>query len=86
MQPSQPLTATRRATADYFMKRGFISPNLPGHRNPMTALARHLQARNHEVVFLYSAEANGLPVVPGPGRITLTRTGPNRVSGMARTP
>jgi len=32
----------------------------------MTALARLLQARNHEVVFLYSTEANGLPVVPGP--------------------
>ena len=47
------------------MKLGFICPNLPGHLNPMTALARHLQARNHEVVFLYSAEANGLPVVPG---------------------
>jgi zeaxanthin glucosyltransferase len=31
----------------------------------MTALARHLQARNHEVVFLYSTEANGLPTVPG---------------------
>jgi UDP:flavonoid glycosyltransferase YjiC (YdhE family) len=50
------------------MKLGFISPNLPGHRNPMTALARHLQARNHEVVFLYSTEANGLPFVPGPGK------------------
>jgi MGT family glycosyltransferase len=32
----------------------------------MTTLARHLQARNHEVVFLYSTEANGLPFVPGP--------------------
>ena len=31
----------------------------------MTALARHLQARNHEVVFLYSSSANGLPYVPG---------------------
>ena len=48
------------------MKLGFISPNLPGHLNPMTALARHLQARNHEVVFLYSTEANGLPFVPAP--------------------
>ena len=35
-----------------FMKLGFISLNLPGHLNPMTALARQLQARNHEVVFL----------------------------------
>ena len=50
------------------MKLGFICPNLPGHLNPMTALARHLQARNHEVVLLYSTEANGLPFVPGPGK------------------
>ena len=47
------------------MKIGFICPNLPGHINPMTALARHLQARNHEVVFLYLSSANGLPCVPG---------------------
>jgi hypothetical protein len=32
----------------------------------MTALARQLQARNHEVVFLYSSGAAGLPFVPGP--------------------
>jgi MGT family glycosyltransferase len=48
------------------MKLGFICPNLPGHLNPMTALARHLQTRNHEVVFLYSTQSNGLPFVPGP--------------------
>jgi len=47
------------------MKIGFICPNIPGHLNPMTALARRLQARNHEVVFLYSPSANGLPSVPG---------------------
>jgi MGT family glycosyltransferase len=47
------------------MKIGFICPYIPGHLNPMTALARHLQARNHEVVFLYSPSANGLPCVPG---------------------
>ena len=47
------------------MKLVFIFLNLPGHLNPMTALARHLQARDHEVVFLYSARANGLPCVPG---------------------
>jgi zeaxanthin glucosyltransferase len=46
------------------MKLGFICPNVPGHLNPMTALARQLQARNHEVVFLYSSEAAGLPCVP----------------------
>jgi hypothetical protein len=47
------------------MKIGFICPNLPGHINPMTALARHLQARNHEVIFLYSSSVNGLPCVSG---------------------
>src|SRR5215469_11934292 len=48
------------------MKLGFICLDLPGHLNPMTALARQLQARNHEVVFLYSSGAAGLPFVPGP--------------------
>ena len=41
------------------MKLGFICPNVPGHINPMTALARQLQARSHEVVFLYSSGAAG---------------------------
>ncbi|HET9378688.1 MAG TPA: nucleotide disphospho-sugar-binding domain-containing protein [Chthoniobacterales bacterium] len=48
------------------MKLGFICLNLPGHLNPMTALARQLQARDHEVVFLYSSGAAGLPFVPSP--------------------
>ena len=48
------------------MKLGFICPDLPGHVNPMTALARQLQARHHEVVFLYSSGAAGLPFVRGP--------------------
>jgi zeaxanthin glucosyltransferase len=47
------------------MKIGFICPNLPGHINPMSALARHLQGRGHDVVFLYSASANGLPCITG---------------------
>jgi zeaxanthin glucosyltransferase len=47
-----------------FMKLGFICPNVPGHLNPMTALARQLQLRNHEIVFLYSSGAAGLPFVP----------------------
>ena len=47
------------------MKLGFICLDLPGHLNPMTALARQLQARNHEVVLLYSSGAAGLPFVPG---------------------
>jgi zeaxanthin glucosyltransferase len=49
------------------MKLGFICPQAPGHLNPITALARQLQARNHDVVFLYSSGAAGLPFVPGPG-------------------
>src|SRR5262249_60843399 len=48
------------------IKLGFISLDLPGHLNPMSALARQLQARNHEVVFLYSSGAAGLPFVPSP--------------------
>jgi UDP:flavonoid glycosyltransferase YjiC (YdhE family) len=30
------------------MKLGFIRLNLPGHLNPMTALARQMQERNHD--------------------------------------
>ena len=65
------------------MKLGFICPNLPGHLNPMTTLARHLQARNHEVVFLYSTEANGLPSVPGPEKdhISENRTAQSKRQG-----
>jgi hypothetical protein len=37
------------------MKLGFICPSVPSHLNPMTALARRLQARNRDVVFLYSS-------------------------------
>jgi zeaxanthin glucosyltransferase len=33
------------------MKIGFVSMPLSGHLNPMTALARKLQSRGHEVVF-----------------------------------
>jgi zeaxanthin glucosyltransferase len=52
------------------MKIGFIGLPSPGHLNPMSALARQLQSRNHEVV-LFSppvgepfARAAGLPFVP----------------------
>src|ERR1700750_1691468 len=44
------------------MKLGFICLNGSGHLNPMTALARKPQARDHEVIFLYSSDAAGLPV------------------------
>ena len=50
------------------MKLGFICPNVPGHLNPMTALARQLQARQHDVVFLYSSGATGLPFVRSPDK------------------
>jgi len=56
------------------MKLGFICPNVLGHLNPMTALARQLQARCHDVVLLYSSSASGLPVFLVPRRITLTKT------------
>jgi UDP:flavonoid glycosyltransferase YjiC (YdhE family) len=58
------------------MKIGFICPNLPGHINPMSALARHLQARGHDVVFLYSSSANGLPCIPGDKRDDLNANRP----------
>jgi MGT family glycosyltransferase len=34
------------------MKIGFVSMPIAGHLNPMTALARRLQSRGHEVVFI----------------------------------
>jgi len=48
------------------MKLGFICLELPGHLNPMSSLALQLQARDHEVVLLYSSGAAGLPSVRGP--------------------
>jgi MGT family glycosyltransferase len=59
------------------MKLGFICPNLPGHINPMSALARHLQARGHDVVFLYLSSANGLPCIPGDKRDDLNANRPD---------
>lgn len=44
------------------MKLGFICMNVPGHLNPNATLARHLQARNHEVVFIHSSPP-GLPSI-----------------------
>lgn len=43
------------------MKIGFISVPLTGHLNPMTALARKLQSRGHEVVFISFSDAE--PIV-----------------------
>ena len=68
MQPGHSVTAARITTGVLCMKLGFICPNAAGHLNPITALARQLQARNHDVVFLYSSGAAGLPFVPGPDK------------------
>src|SRR3981189_642966 len=52
------------------MKIGFIGLPNPGHLNPMSALARQLQSRNHDVVMFSPpvgesiARAAGLPFVP----------------------
>src|SRR5215813_12411048 len=52
------------------VRLGFLSLPVPGHLNPMTTLARKLQSRGHDVVFISLAdvapfvEAAGLPFVP----------------------
>src|SRR5258708_17160460 len=52
------------------MKIGFISFAIPGHFNPMSALARQLQSRNHDVVMFSLpvieslVRAADLPLVP----------------------
>ncbi len=56
------------------MKLGFICPKAAGHLNPITSLARQLQARSHDVVFLYSSGAAGLPFVPGPEKDHIDET------------
>ena len=58
------------------MKLGFICLNVPGHLNPMTTLARQLQARGHDVIFLYSSGAAGLPFVPGPEKEPFSESTP----------
>jgi UDP:flavonoid glycosyltransferase YjiC (YdhE family) len=51
------------------MKLAFICPSTAGHINPMTTLARHLQRRDHDVAFLYSSSAVGLPRIPDAAEI-----------------
>jgi zeaxanthin glucosyltransferase len=52
------------------MRIGFLSLPVPGHLNPMTALARKLQSRGHDVVFISLVdtapfvEAAGVSFVP----------------------
>jgi zeaxanthin glucosyltransferase len=74
MQPGHPVNAARSETGVLSMKLGFICPQAPGHLNPITALARQFQVRNHDVVFLYSSGATGLPFVPGPGEDDIHET------------
>jgi zeaxanthin glucosyltransferase len=51
------------------MRIGFLSLPVPGHLNPMTTLARRLQSRGHDVVFISVVdaapfvEAAGLPFI-----------------------
>jgi len=72
------LRQLRQETADFknrgvshlAVKIAFISPPISGHLNPMTTLARELQSRNHDVVFISlpdgepSVRAAGLPFLP----------------------
>jgi zeaxanthin glucosyltransferase len=75
-QPDYPVSAVRSTTEVLTMKLGFICLNVPGHINPMTALARQLQGRGHDVVFLYSSGAAGLPFVPGPEKEPFSESTP----------
>src|SRR5215470_14184261 len=60
----------RSEFVEAIMRIGFLSLPVPGHLNPMTALARKLRSRGHDVVFISLAdvapfvEAAGLPFVP----------------------
>ncbi|MBB6147158.1 MGT family glycosyltransferase [Silvibacterium bohemicum] len=47
------------------MKIGFLSQPISGHLNPMTALARKLQSRGHEVVFI--SVLDGESIIRGAG-------------------
>jgi len=72
------------------MKTGFLSPYVPGHFNPMTALARQLQSRNHEVVFITSrlveplVRTAGLPFVSFGEEESLSTIRGNAMSGLAQ--
>jgi UDP:flavonoid glycosyltransferase YjiC (YdhE family) len=57
MRPDYSVNAATLVTGVVSMKLGFVCLNLLGHLDPMTALARQLQARNHDVVFRYSPVA-----------------------------
>jgi MGT family glycosyltransferase len=65
------------------MKIGFICLNLPGHLNPMTAVANQLQTRGHEVVFLYLPSANGIPCIQAEKNdaVNVTRPAVSKLAG-----
>jgi zeaxanthin glucosyltransferase len=52
------------------MKIAFVAPPVPGHLNPMTALARRLRSRGHDAVFIATPDgeriirAAGIPFIP----------------------
>ena len=66
------------------MKLGFICLNAHGHLNPMTALARQLQGRNHEVIFLYSSDAAGLPVFPNEQNLAEQNTNDQAIAEVSK--
>jgi MGT family glycosyltransferase len=65
------------------MKIGFICLNLPGHLNPMTAVAHQLQTRGHDVVFLYLPNANGFPCIQAEknDEVNATRPAVSKLAG-----
>ena len=65
------------------MKIGFICLNLPGHLNPMTAVAHQLQTRGHDVVFLYLPKANGFPCIAAEenDEVNATRPAVSKLAG-----
>src|SRR5262249_34922715 len=50
--PSDDACPVLEAGEESIMKIGFVSLPLSGHLNPMTSLARKLQSRGNEVVFI----------------------------------
>src|SRR5262249_16814337 len=64
------VTPHKKISKETSMKIGFVSLPVVGHLNPMTALARRLQSRGHEIVFIGVpdvepfAHAAGLKFVP----------------------
>jgi UDP:flavonoid glycosyltransferase YjiC (YdhE family) len=52
-------------TKENSVRIAFVGVRVPGHLYPMTTLARKLQARGHEVVFISVLDAE--PIVRGAG-------------------